>query len=183
MKESLFTYQITADDYLTHQLFSASINSFVKKQRRRGLILWTSTFFIMALFFYVQKNTYLAIYFSLFGLGFIFIYPIYSRWIYKRYYKRLVNKNFNQSNIENLSLTIGSDLTITSGKDSGKIEISDIETIYELPTHVFIKLNGGRNIIVPKRNLINSEELTERIYEIAQENSIEILKFPRWKWR
>ncbi len=183
MTESVFQYKITADDYLTHQLFSASQNKTVNQQRRRGLILWTSAFFILSMLFYIQNNTYLAIYFILFGLGFIFIYPLYSRWIYKRFYKRMVYRGFKESNLENLWLKIGNEITLSNGKEEGKIPVSNIEKIQEISTHVFLKLKEGKNIIIPKQKMENQQELLEKLSSLSKEYAIPYEKMLEWKWK
>ncbi len=183
MKESTFQYKITAEDYLTHQLFSASQNKTVSRQRTRGLILWTSAFLILSVLFYIQKDIYLAAYFILFGIGFVLIYPMYSRWIYKRYFKRFVYRNFEKSNLENLWLKIGNDITLSNGKEEGIIPISDIEIIFEISTHIFLKLKGGKNIIIPKQKIENKEELLEKISSLSQKYNIQYVKMLDWKWK
>lgn len=183
-KESEFTYKITAEDYLTHQLFNASMNEAIKKQRKRGLILWTSAFFILALVFYLQGNTFLSIYFVAFGIGFFFVYPLYARWIYKRYFKRYINKHFKESDSDNMTLTITEEkIILGNGKEEGKINISEIEKIDEIPTHVFIKLQGGRNLIIPKLKLENKEEFLKICQSIAQEKGLGYNKSLNWKWK
>lgn len=183
-KQYDFTYEITAEDYLTHQLFGASMNKAIKKQRKRGLILWTTAFFILAIVFYLQGNKFLSIYFIAFGIGFFLIYPIYASWIYKRYFKRYVYKHFTESNLNNMILTIDEEeIVLFNGKERGKIKISEIEKIEEIPTHIFIKLKGGRSIIIPKLKIENKEELLKICKSIAKKMNIDYYVLLNWKWK
>lgn len=182
-KQFDFTYKITAEDYLTHQLFGASMNKAIKKQRKRGLILWTTAFFILAIVFYLQGNKFLSIYFIAFGIGFFLIYPIYASWIYKRYFKRYVYKHFTESNLNNMILTIDEEeIVLFNGKERGKIKISEIEKIEEIPTHIFIKLKGGRSIIIPKLKIENKEELLNCVSFLSKNNSFPYIQILKWKW-
>lgn len=182
-KQFDFTYEITAEDYLTHQLFGASMNEAIKKQRKRGLILWTTAFFILAIVFYLQGNKFLSIYFIAFGIGFFLIYPIYANWIYKRYFKRYVYKHFTESNLNNMILTIDEEeIVLFNGKERGKIKISEIEKIEEIPTHIFIKLKGGRSIIIPKLKIENKEELLNCVSFLSKNNSFPYIQILKWKW-
>jgi hypothetical protein len=184
MKDYTFTYKISADDYITHQLFGASMNDKVKQQRKKGLFLWTSAFFILAIIFALLRNYILAVYFGIFGIGFIFIYPIYSRWIYKRYYKRFVYRNFNKIKFENIGLSFStSDITITNGENVGKIPVSDIEIIDEIPSHFFLKLDRGRNIIIPKSQIEAKDLLSKILTNLAESKSIPYRKMMDWKWK
>jgi|GEM_PF-2897484 len=184
MKEHTFTYKISAEDYLTHQLFGASMNQIVKGQRKKGLLLWTSAFFVLAIIFLFLGNYALAAYFGIFGVGFIFIYPIYSRWIYKRYYKRFVYRNFNKTKLETIGLKFSTtDIVLSNGKNEGGIPISEIEIIYEIPSHYFIKLDRGRNIIIPKSQVEAKDILAKNIMDLAENNSIPFEKMLDWKWR
>lgn len=184
MKDYTFAYKISADDYLTHQLFGASMNDKVKQQRKKGLLLWTSAFFILAIIFVFFRNYALAIYFGVFGIGFIFIYPIYSRWIYKRYYKRFVYRNINKTKLENIGLSFStSNITITNGENEGKIPVSSIEIIYEIPSHFFIKLDRGRNIIISKSQIEAKDLLSKTLIDLAESKSIPYEKMMDWKWK
>ncbi|PQL90203.1 YcxB family protein [Apibacter sp. wkB309] len=184
MKDYTYTYKISADDYLTHQLFSASMNEIVKQQRKKGLLLWTSAFFVLAVIFVFLKNYALAAYFGVFGIGFIFIYPIYSRWIYKRFYKRFVYRNFNKTQLETIGLTFTTDdIILSNGENEGKIPISGIELIYEIPSHFFIKLDRGRNIIIPKSQIETKDTLTKTLTDLAESKSIPYKRMLDWKWK
>ncbi|TWP28679.1 hypothetical protein ETU09_05010 [Apibacter muscae] len=183
LQENLYSYTIGAEDYLTHQLFSATNNENFKKQRKKGLLIWTLLFGILALVFFIQKNFLLTIYFIIFGVIFFFVYPYYSSWVYKRYFKRIVQRNFANDK-EAVTLKITSENFILSNqKEQGTLAIADLESINEIATHLFLRFKDGKNIIIPMLEVENKNLLLNQMSSLAQENSFSYYKNLNWKWK
>lgn len=88
------SYQIKEEDYLIHQLYTASKSRIIKRKR---IVFWLMVPIAYASFAYLtyfQFRQYDVGYFmggqALFWLV---LYPFYSKWNYKRHYRKHINEH------------------------------------------------------------------------------------------
>src|SRR5690606_24407987 len=86
-------YALEQNDYLLHQLYYASKNKRVKKQRLRSWILMVFICLVSSLIF-LKKDKILFYYFLIASILALFFFPFYQRFYYKRHYKRNILDNY-----------------------------------------------------------------------------------------
>jgi hypothetical protein len=178
------TYTLSQDDYLNHQLFTASLSNRVKRQRKRSRIIWFIAFLSLAWLFYLKKDNFLAYYFFIFTILYILFYPYYSRWYYKRHYKRFVNETY-KNRFGKISSVIINEEQIQDIDEGGetKILVSEIENIYETSEYFFLRLKSGLGLIIPKHKVDNVHLLKHELKTISNKQHIDFIEMQNWKWK
>ena len=85
--------KINEQDFLDFQLFTASKSDRINKKKRNGWILLTLGSTVVALFFYLNQNIAMTIYFGLVAIACGLFYPRYFKWRYKKHYKTYIREN------------------------------------------------------------------------------------------
>ena len=177
-------YKIDENDYLRHQLFVASKSERIKKKRLRSRILVPLIYVVLGLYLLFQSNIPLAIIIFIFGMLWFFVYPIWERRHYIKHYKGFIKENYKDK--LGITATVEFENDYILAKDSGsesKILTTEIEEINEIPTTVFVRLKGGKSLILPKDKIANFDNLKARLKELANHLKIEYIIDEKWEWR
>ena len=140
--------KLDENDHLTYQLFAASGKSSVKKTRLRGWAITTGTFLVLGLLFLQQKNELLAKYFMVLSALSLILYPVYSRWRYKRHYRKHVRDTFENASDENSTIHIGEDTIITKDDHGTKVQHGS-DPNYQRDPRLLLYQNKIRNVVDP----------------------------------
>ena len=89
-------YQLNEQDFLDFQLFTASQSDRINKKKKNGWILLTIGSIVVSIYFYINQDIALTIYFGLVALACGLFYPRYFRWRYKRHYKTYIKENYSK---------------------------------------------------------------------------------------
>ncbi len=118
-------YQLDENDLLQCHLFVASKSDRIKSQRIKSCLIYSVAFLLLSLLFYQSHNMWLTYYFLIFGFLWLCFYPLYQKWFYKRYYKRIIaetktgkinqtaNVSFTNDHIETNDITGESKINLT----------------------------------------------------------------------
>ena len=178
------TYTLNENDFLQHQLFNSSKSKRVKSQRRKTWIIYSLAMFFLSFMFYQSGNNFLTYYFLIFGFIFIFLFPLYQQWYYKRHYQKFVRETykkrfnkistitFNDNNIETLDRT-----------GESKINLSEMDEIEETGGYFYLKMKTGEQLIIPKLQIKNIEDLKDKLQEIAEKFKVNFVSDLMWKWK
>ena len=109
-------YKIDEQDFLDFQLFTASKSDRINKKKRNGWILLTAGSIVIALYFYLNGNSTMTIYFGLVALACGLFYPKYFKWRYKNHYKTYIKENYSKRFGQIESLEISSDYIFSKDK-------------------------------------------------------------------
>lgn len=172
------------NDYLTFQLFSASKTPSVKKNRIKSWILTTVTFACLAYLFYDSANEFLGIYFLVVTVLSLTLYPFYSRWRYKRHYRKYIRDTYKNRFGEKCDIAFTSDTIVTKDK-SGEVKInkSEIEVINEIKEYYFIRTRTGVTLIISKTKADDIEEIEKEIKSMIEVRGLKHTIELDWKWR
>jgi hypothetical protein len=179
-----FSYTLDQTDYLINQLFLASLNEEVKKQRIRRRIIWSIGLLSLAYIFYVDKNNFLFYYFLVCAILYAVFYPYYSRWLYRRHYQRQVINNY-KNRFDKITNTIVEEeqIQVFDETSEAKISISQVEKIFEISDYFFVHIQSGTTLIIPKLKIDNPEPVKDELKAIANKKGIEFVEIPDWKWK
>ncbi len=180
------SYQIKEEDYLTHQLYTASQS---KRVKRRRLVFWLIVPFAYALLAYLLYFNYrqLRMSYTIGGLAtfWLLAYPFYSRWNYKRHYSKHINEHMKGQFDQVVTLELGKEfVTIQDAKgNNSNITYSSVKEIVELPELFLIRLETSSSIILPKREFRDIKELQKFLGLIVTKHKTKFRKDIKWKWR
>jgi len=179
------SFSLEETDYLTHQLFIASTSKPAIWRRRRSWIMSTLAFAIFALLMDQNNNEFLRNYFI--GAAFLslFLFPLYSRWRYKKHYKKHVNEHFSKSFGKQVAVEFQEDHILTQDEynSESKISYSLIESLNELPEHFLVRLNNGQSLILPKNKIGQLDRLQADLTKLGNKMGHKLMDHTNWKWK
>ncbi|UFH52247.1 hypothetical protein [Spirosoma sp. KNUC1025] len=180
----VLTYSLSEADYLAQQLFVASNNERVRKYRQRNRIIWPIAFLGLGLAFYSYNSTFLAYYFLGFSLLYFFFYPAYSKWFYKRFYRKNLIEAYKNRFNKQFTVDINPEgLLISDHTGETNVLISEIERIDEIADYIFPKFKSGSTFIIPKSKVDQLDALIQELKEIAAQQNIIYSENLFWEWK
>jgi hypothetical protein len=169
-------------DHLTFQLYTVSKNPETKKKKIRGWIGMTITFFCLSYLSYTYNDATLSIYFLFVAIVFLFFYPFYWKWRYKRHYLKHVSELYKNNTGEASTITFEKDfISTTDNFGEIKLKVSEIEEINEIKNYYFIKSRNGLSLIISKVKSESLKEIQERIKSLT-ESGIKHNVDLNWNW-
>lgn len=177
-------YSLNENDFLQHQLYTASKTEIVKMQRRKSWLFVTLTFFILSLLF--LKNDEKVTFYSFLIIGFITLifYPYYLRNHYQNHYQKFINDTYKNRFGKSVKIEFLENefLTIDTNSET-KLKYSAFEEFNEIENYFFLKLKIGGSLIIPKLKVGNLEELKIELKNIAEIHSVKQNIELDWKWK
>ena len=179
-----YQYKLSEQDFLIHTLYSATKNPVFKKQNKKVKIFFLIFLIIFLLIIYSKNDLFT---FIIAAIAFSLLYSIYILY----FYKHIIKSNYEKWNKQNLGirfdkedvLDFKDDLIETSGMDI-KLEIKydAIEEFNEIPNYYYFKLKTNERLIIPKREIHNTEFFLEMVNNLQKKYNIRIIKELGWKW-
>lgn len=172
------------DDYLTYQLYTASKTPRVRKARIWGWIFTTITFISLAYILFDGDNETLSLYFVILAVLSLIFYPFYSRWRYKRHYRKYIQDTYkNRFGLE-CNLEINDEALILRDKTGEtKINTDEIEQVNEIKDFYFLKIRTGGSVIISKSKSENIEKIELEVISLIRKKGIEHNIELNWKWK
>lgn len=142
-------FKLTKEDYLNFQLYAASHNPRIKKQRLRGRIFASLLFLTFGITTLVIDSFLKYIYFSA-AIFVFFLYPLYTKWFYKRHYKKQAEHFFDEDN--GIFTAQLKDLIIETEdkKGTSSVKIQELLAFIETSDYFYLQLNKAAYFILPK---------------------------------
>jgi hypothetical protein len=177
-------YKLDENDYLQHQLYTATKTERIKKQRKKSWILVSSVFFLIA-FLDIRKEDKFQLYsFTIIGIISVIFYPIYLRNHYKKHYAKFIKETYKNKFGETIVVDFFEDkILIKNSSAESKVEYSAFEEFNEIGEYIFLKLKGGESFVIPKLKIDNLVELKIELKKIAEKNIIKQNTELDWKWK
>ena len=172
------------NDYLEHQLYTASKNKRIRNKKRNSWLFVTILFLVFALLNFNNDNQLIFYYFLVFTLLTFIFYPFYQRKQYKTHYTKHIEENyFNRFGQESILNFEEEYIASNAANFETKMSYKGFEELNEIKNYYFIKLKTGGSLIIPKNKLKNSEEFHKEINNIANKfhwkKNVEL----DWKWK
>jgi len=140
----------------------------------------------MAYLFFENYNDALGYYFLVLSLLSLMLYPAYSRWRYKRHYKKFIEDTYKNRFGVDSELEITDDFIVNKDKTGeAKINTAQIEEINEIKDFYFVKIKTGGSIIISKvkTKAYELEVIEKKFKELVEKNGIRWNVELDWKWR
>lgn len=174
-------YTLTEEDFLEYQLYTTSKSEPIRKKRLLSKFVVPALYVVLGVFFYFYDNNKNAILICIFLAAlWLLIYPIYSKWKYKKSYLNHIKKNYKDKldHVDALKLGNNNYFYIKEQGKEGKIKTSDAEKLIELKDHFFLQMKKGGAIIIPKNYVLNTEGFKQKISDL----NIDYLNETDWRW-
>lgn len=173
-------YNLNENDFLQHQLYTASKTERIKIQRRKSWIFVTLTFFIISVLF-IKNNEKLTFYsFVIIGLITLVFYPFYLRNHYQKFIKDTYKNRFGENAVIQFLET---EFLTNDSNSETKLKYSAFEEFNEIGDYFFLKLKTGGSLIIPKLKVENLNELKVEIKNIAEKYNVKQNVELEWKWK
>ena len=182
---TIVNFSLSEEDYLAFQLFYASKSKKAKKARNRN---WISLVIIFACFayftFFRDDDLFLFYYFLVFVALTTFLFPVYSRYRYKKHYLNHIREVYENSfDKENELIFTNETIDLKDYTGTSNIIISQIIEINEIEKYYFLHISLAQAIIIPKEKIKNLSETDNTIKEIAEKFKIKYNIDLNWKWK
>jgi len=171
-------YSLTKSDYLTYQLFQASQSKHLRKIKS---ITW---FLIPLLYIAIGIIGIVNLIISIGGsILWLIIFPYFTRWAIKNNYSKLINEQLGDQIDKTRKISLENNKILLSDETSErKIDTSEVSGIFEIANHVFIRLQQGVSIILPK-DKIAKENVASFVSALENQTGINKTEMLDWKWK
>ncbi len=178
-------YKITLqkEDFIRHQLFTASKSKRIKTKRIRSWILMTVSFLVLGLVLRENTDGFLSRYFFGFSIITLFFYPFLQRWQYRKHYAKHIHEHYtNKFGVESeLSFENGFIVNIGDNQE-GKIKLTEIKEVNEISENLFIKIRTGESVIIPSK-LSEYDQLKQQLENLIEPLGVAWNTQLDWKWK
>lgn len=129
-----------------------------------------------------EKNISVAYDFFIVGTIWLLLYPFYSRWFYKRHYKKYVNQYFDPTDAD-VTLQFDDEILNTSSKKgNSSIKIRELLSFVEIKDYFLLQLNKQAYFIVPK-DRVEADMIREHLLKCSESLGVPYLEELDWKWK
>ena len=177
-------YSLNEKDYLEYLLYEGSKNKYNKKTKRKNWIIISSIPFLIYLIQYDFKDQF-SLYYTIFiSLFILFLFPIFQKKQYKKYYIRTTNESY-KNNFGELNRLILNENNIEAFSPYTELKIKNeaFVAINEIENYIFLKTNYGGSIVIPKLKISNLENFKKHLKVMMQKYDIKENIELDWKWK
>ncbi|MEQ8352046.1 MAG: YcxB family protein [Leptospiraceae bacterium] len=174
-------YTLELDSLLTFQLYAASQSSRIKKQRMLGWFLVALiSFSLVPIYLWLQFYIAAALLGAI-GLFWIVLYPFYSRWRYRRHYRKHIQDGLKGMLNRRVSIELNDEIVMEDESARTQIKLNHINSVVTIPDYALILMGTGQAISLPRRQL--GESLDAFLQSLLTATGLEIINKPDWRWR
>lgn len=180
----ILRYKLNEIDYLNLQLYYASSDGAMLKQRKQGRWIVTLLLLVIGgLVIFMAKDYFYGGYFIIASVAAYFIYPLYTKWFYKRLFRRNIHRHYKDIVPVNMTLEIdGKIIDVKDTQGHGKFETESLESIAETKEYFFIKMGRVAFVIIPKDQISYVGSFREDMKELCKEEGRPFISDIEWVW-
>ncbi|MFN8323831.1 MAG: YcxB family protein [Chitinophagales bacterium] len=180
----ILEYSLGEEDFLTYQLYNASVSDGIKKRRMRTKILVPVIYMVLGLMLLLQQNVAIGVIFLGVAVVWFFVYPLWQRRLYERHYRSFIAETYKNRFNRLVSLDLKNDCILA--KDNGsesKVLTTEVEKIVEIPAMILIKLKTGQAYLLPKKKIEQVDEVIAHLKQLSVDWQVEYSVQNNWHWR
>ncbi|MFN5983416.1 MAG: YcxB family protein [Fluviicola sp.] len=183
---STFNVTFTHDenDYLDQQLYVATQSKQIVQRRQRGKLLIPVFSLVMIGIQFYQKQYIQTLYFLGIAIAWFFLYPLWEKRHYLKFYKKFISDNFKDRFHKETSVEFkANSLVAKDDTTSGEINYSEIDKIIEIQSSYYIKLKSSAYLIFPKDKTKDMNTLHEAFTFLKEKHAIPFSSEINWIWK
>jgi len=184
METAEINYQNNREEFLNYQLYIASKSDRVRRRRKRGKSVIPVCYILMGLFFLMRGSTGLGFIFCTIAILWYFIYPLWEAKYYVRHYKAFIKEHYEEMINRSVHMEIGTKhLTAATDNTQSSMAVSEIVSMVEISSAVFIRLKTGLAFIIAKANMAHPDEKISELKAVASRLNIPYITDNTWRWK
>lgn len=177
-------YTLKEKDYLNFQLYHVSVDANVKRQRLNTQIIVALAVLLLGFFFLIFGDKWEGIYFLIGAIPVYYLCGFYAGWLYRLTIRKHVSNIYGRSTPRQAKLSILDDNIEYSERGlTSKYKFDELQSIANLRKYMFFKIGETSFIILPKRELSDTEYVVKHIHDYALKYNIPFYEKSKWKWR
>lgn len=176
------SYQIDEEDMLVYQLYAASKSDIVKKNRAKNKILSPLLFAGFAIaFLFVDRE--MSVYFFIFTVTWFFLFPIWEKRIFIKNCRNVIRTNFKDRLSKDINFEFDTQqLILNDGTSETRVSSTEVDSINEIPSTIFVKLKNNTSFILPKSKIVDIDGVKTELKHLATYLNIQYNLDENWGW-
>lgn len=176
-------FNYTEKAFIDYQLYLVSNSDVVKKRRQKNRLMIALIYLGIGLTGLLNNNYSLLIIFSLLGLVWYLIYPLWSGKFYKNNFIKYVKKQ-NEGRIgkEVILRFFNDKFQAEESGQKGDVPFSEFAEIIDINTLFLIKLKTEMVILIDKNNNLDNNNLELYLQDLSNKLKIPFTKDINWKF-
>lgn len=177
-------YTTQEQDFLNSYLYVANHTPQVIRQRRNTILILAGFGALATMFFFFRNDKGSTFYFLAFTIITAVVYPFYQRYFYKKQYLKHIRAN-NHALFGKETVLTFNDTRINgdSSLGSSSIPYESVKEICEIKELYLIRLLNNSTVVISKRDLSNTEKVTEYLKTLAGKIGVPYIDALNWKWK
>lgn len=177
-------YTLENNDFLQYQLYNASTPGIVKTRRNSTKVVVPLIYLLIGFYFFINSEYFSFIIFMIISIGWFFLYPVWERGYYIRFYTKFNIERYSDRFNKLASINFTEDKLIAKEGDViSEVPFTEVKEINEIGSQIFLKLRLGDSMIIAKDKISNLEELHLTLTNISKAYNIPYNKKLDWKWK
>lgn len=177
-------FELTLDenDYLNQMLFSASKSKLIRKRRMTNRIIIPVIFLALSGIFFYTGNQFLCWAYLITAMAAAVAYPFYQKSRYRKFYLKHIKSDFEGRINKTCELEFQDDiLYIKDYLGESKINLSELECIYETEAYFFFKFKTGDFLVIPKRQ-VQLDDFIAVTNKVIVKHQVDFQQELNWQW-
>ncbi|SFU42198.1 hypothetical protein SAMN05216480_10352 [Pustulibacterium marinum] len=173
-------YQLNEQDLIQYQFYVTSQSKRERRKRQRRKFMLPIMYLGMAIYAYASGDITVGISMATIGLLWLLIYPLYSKRLYTRYYKRYVKENYTNKIGKPATVEVTKEAIFTSDEGSNAtVKLTELDSFVAIPEYYIIHLAPNQGIVVPKYT-VKDQDAFEAYFTAA---NVPFKNLSDWKWK
>ena len=178
-----FTYPLTKEDILDHQLYILSESKAFQKRRAKGRMFLLLIYMLSGIFIWQKSGPITAAAFFVICFPFYFIYKRLENNQYKKHIAGFVDDQYKDALHDEFNLA-WDDQTLSSSTGDKKHETPwlELESIVEIGSLFILNFRNSNALIIPKKDPVLQDVIRTDLKTKAEALGIDYIEKLNWKW-
>lgn len=177
-------YNLNEPDYLHFQMYYASKNETITKQRRLSRTLVLVVCALIGILFFLERNMFVGWYFVIAGFICYIFFPKYLNWFYKRIFRKNIARTYKDIVPVHIWLRFDDEKVVILDRGrTTSFSIDKIEEIIELKDYFYLRMSAIEYVLIPKEELNNEDDIRLYLQGLAGKFSLTYSLELDWKWK
>ena len=177
-------FKLDANDYLMHQLYTASKSDRIRKKRKRNRLIVPLVYIVLGLLLLYGDSLTPAVCFFIIAILWYLFYPKWDKRRYLKHYEAFIKENYKERFGRVATAVFNNDyIVLTDSGSESKVSTKEIQEIFEIPSSIFVKLKTGEGLILPKNKINNIDRLKDELKQLAAHLNINYSVDSNWQWK
>lgn len=177
-------YKVSLNDYLQYYLYNASHSARLIDQQKRTHFWLAMIVGVIAVFFLLAQNTFMAVVCAILAVVIFIFYPGYQRKKLLQHYQQSVRESYEGIENEVVNIRFSPDcIEISDSATETRIKYNRVKAIIETGEHFFLQFITGNSLILRKNACPDMAGMQQYLQDLAKTLNIAYHDETNWKWK